>query len=755
MQYLAHAEIVARWSVYLLFLLVPFFFVPLPWVSVAQSKLLLAVVVITVGFLAWIVSSFNASQLRFPKSPLLLASALIPAAYLISALATGASWESFAGDGRGQDTVIGFVLLYIASLMSAAILRSSNLLLFAFRLLLTGALAVITVQIVHLAIPSFTFGGVLTTPATSIVGSWHDLGIFLVLVVFIFLTLSRTTLLEGYWNLAAITAAFLGLLLLIVINFSDVWLGLFGLSVFYLLFLYRTHSGSITSFDVRHAAPWLACAIVSLGMYFGGNAVQAILPVPLQVVQIEVRPSWAGTFAVGREVFAEPSRIFFGSGPNTFLRQWDVYKPLSVNKTEFWNTDFYYGVGFIPTSFVTTGILGLLAWGAVCGALLWGLYRTLRDPASGAIRAILMGSAVFLTGFHILYVPGPTLSLLTFLVFGVLVAEEFSRGMIREWVVSPSWESWKGRICSAALIVSGLMVFAGSTQTVRALISDAFVSRAVVEYNLTQDAAKASHSIVWAVGILPGNDRAHRAGVELGLLQLSKLLSASDESETTRALLQATLASAIAHGLAAVSIESGNYQNWLALARLYGELAGAGVEGAEERARDAYVAARESSPTTPLPYLGEAQLDLIKGDDVAARKNLEAALAVKLNFAPAHFLLSQIHARAGSLEKAREYGGAVVEIAPQDPLGWYNLGTILYAQKDYQDAALSFERAAALQNDYANALFLLGLSYYQLERKDDALKVLRIVLALNPEDAALVDLVEKMEEGRDLGPSFR
>src|SRR3989344_415224 len=202
MQYLAHAETVARWSVYLLFLLVPFFFVPLPWVSIAQSKLLLAVTVITIGFLAWVISSFNTSQLRFPKSPLFLAAALIPVAYLISALATGASWESFAGDGRGQDTVIGFVLLYVAFLMSTAILRSSNLLLFALRLLLTGAFAVITVQIVHLAIPSFTFGGVLTTPAASIVGSWHDLGIFLALVVFVSLTLFRTKLLEGYWNFA-------------------------------------------------------------------------------------------------------------------------------------------------------------------------------------------------------------------------------------------------------------------------------------------------------------------------------------------------------------------------------------------------------------------------------------------------------------------------------------------------------------------------------------------------------------------------
>ena len=34
----------------------------------------------------------------------------------------------------------------------------------------------------------------------------------------------------------------------------------------------------------------------------------------------------------------------------------------SLNSTVFWNTDFSSGIGFIPTSFVTTGIVGALAW---------------------------------------------------------------------------------------------------------------------------------------------------------------------------------------------------------------------------------------------------------------------------------------------------------------------------------------------------------------------------------------------------------
>jgi len=739
--------------VYLLFLLVPFFFVPVPWVSVAQSKALLAILLVTVGLLAWVAASLNSSEFRFPKSPLLIAAALVPLAYLISALATGVSWESFTGDGRGQDTVVGFVLLYVAFLISAEVLGGSRSIP-ALRLLIIGSLAVIAVQITHLVVPSFTFGGALTLPATSIVGSWHDLGIFLAFMVFMSLALIRTSILQGYWNLLAFIVALASLGLLVVINFGDVWLGLSGLSLFSAFFLYRSQQSGGPR-NVRGIVLWLLCAAVSLGMYFGGNVVQARLPAPLQVVQIEVRPSWQGTFAIGQQIFAEPTRIFFGSGPNSFLREWGIHKPLSVNETQFWNTDFYYGVGFIPTSFVTTGILGLIAWGAVCVALLWSLYRLLRDPSAGAVRTTLMGGALFLTLFHALYVPGSALSLLTFLIFGALVSEELSGGAIREWVVSLSWETWKRRIFAGALALGGLVVFAGSVQAVRALVSDALVNRAVVEYNTSQDLARASRAISWAVGVLPHNDRAHRAGVELGLLKLAQLSRAGDASESAQTQLQTTLTSTIEHGLAAVSIESRNYQNWLTLARLYGELAGVGVKDAEASARNAYAQARENNPMSPLPYLGEAQLDLGKGDDSAAKANLETALTLKQNLAAAHFLLSQIYARAGDLAKARERGASVIQISPQDSLGWYNLGTIFYAEKNYQDAASSFEQAVAIQNNYANAIFLLGLSYYRLERRDDALRALKAVAAFNLEDATLTDLIGKIERGADLGPAFR
>lgn len=750
MQDLARAGGIARWTILSLFFLAPIFFVPAPWLSVAQSKFFLIIVFVTVGFVAWVTHTLDTAQLRLPKSSLLFAAALVPVAYLVSAVATGISWISFVGDGRGQDSVIGFVLLYLTFLIAASILGGSRTIT-ALRLFIAGSFAILIVQIAHLVFPTFTFGGALTVPASSIIGSWHDLGIFLAFVVFIALALARTSAFEGFWKPVIALVAIASLALLVIINFSDVWLGLFGLVLFGTFLSYRSARRALIAVPASFWGIkwWLVSAMIALGMFFGGSLVQSALPAPLQVVQIEVRPSWQGTFAVGQKVFAEPAQIFFGSGPNSFLRQWGIHKPLSVNETQFWNTDFYYGIGFIPTSLVTTGIAGILAWSAVCLALLWSLYRALRDPTIDAMRATLIGGAVFLTVFHVLYVPGPALSLLTFLLFGALVAHECAMGIVRARVIPLAWESWRGKVLTVVLVASGILVFIGSVQSVRALVSDIFVNRAVVLYNKTQSTEDATRSINQALGILPQNDRAHRAGVELGILDLSAQTASGDTSDEARLRLESTLRTTIEHGLVAVSIEDKNYQNWLTLARLYGELAGVGVEGADAQAREAYAGAIGRNPSSPLPHFGLAQLELARGNDTAAQEQLEAALAIKQTFVPAHFLLSQIYARANQLERAREHAVAVAQLAPQDPLGWYNLGTVLYVESNYADAVSAFEQAVTIRNNYSNALFFLGLSYYQLDRTDDALRVLETVAVLNPESEVLTDVIEEIKNDEE------
>ena len=753
------ARSLAYWSTIIVTAILPFFFIPAPWASIAHAKVLLVVVFVVIATISWITAAFLEGSFRMPRSSLFFAVLLVPAAYLISALATGATRASFIGEGAEQDTVAAVLIWYALFVACANVLSagSGRRLTAAVKALVAGGAVVLLIQFFRLLIPSFTFGDSLVAQTASVIGSWHDLGIFLGLLFFLSLALLPTTVAANrLWKFLLIAISIFSLLLLLVVNFRDVWMSLVILSAGYGAYLWYSSRGSgqeARSPLIRRALTWLVLSLVFLGLYFGSSAIQGVLPSAFQVTQLEVRPSWQGTLSIGSGVFSQPGSVFFGSGPNTFPLEWGMYKPLSVNATQFWNVDFYSGVGFIPTSFVTVGLLGVIAWGAVCLALLLSLRRIIRERAEllgiHLLRSTLIAGAAYLTVFHVLYVPGQMLSALTFILFGAIVAGEILAGSARHITLSLTLEGWKGWTGLGILTAFALVVLVTGIQTGRAVISDMFVNRSVTVYAATQDLARASDQASAALSVLPSNDRAHRAAIEIGLLQLAQLTASGDVSEEARTELQNTLNTTIQHGLTAVAIEIRNYQNWLALARLYGELAGAGVAGAEEGARAAYEEARKSNPTNPLPLLGLAQLELLAGNDAPAREHLTAAIGIKPDFAAAYFLLSQIDARAGDLEAARGSAEAVAQIAPNDPLGWYNLGTIYYAEGNYENAGAALEQAVGLQNDYANALFLLSASYANLALFENAIAALQAVAALNPSETSLQNMLTSLEEGEN------
>ena len=178
------SENIARWSVILLCALLPFFFIPVAWASIAGAKMLLAIILTVTATLAWAIGSFNSGTLRVPKSLLLMAGALIPIAYLISALATGASRVSLIGSVE-QDTVVAVVIWYALLLVSANVLAvEAQRTTTALRAFLAGGAVLMLMQFLHILFPAITFGGVLVGSAVSAIGNWHDLGIFSALTLF-------------------------------------------------------------------------------------------------------------------------------------------------------------------------------------------------------------------------------------------------------------------------------------------------------------------------------------------------------------------------------------------------------------------------------------------------------------------------------------------------------------------------------------------------------------------------------------------
>lgn len=737
----------ARWILIGFVVLLPIFVLPFGWVLVAQSKGLLAALALILAVIFWVAGSVSEGIIRVPKSALLVAAALLPIAYITSAVVSKASWSSYVGDATSVDTVAAVVLFYVLLFVVASLWcdRSAAPIL---RAVIVGGWVLVLFSMARLLVPEWTtFGGAFSGTATSALGSWHDLGIFLVFLSFVCITMADVISQKLYVRALAYMPVGISGFLLVIINFKDVWYGaalLFGLCGLLLaMFLWKSGS-SWRDVLLGKAGVFIAIAIVTLGLGYGGAWIEGRLPTSLRIVNLEVRPSWQGTIAVGERALSGRD-LFFGTGPNTFARDWHLYKPRGVNDTEFWGVDFASGIGTVPTSVVTVGLFGALAWGLIMALLVAMVFR--RDVRGDTFALSLVALTIFFAAYEVLYTPGIALSLFAFLFFALMVAHRAFATDSR-WNVPLGVESVRAGMALALVCVVALVSIGMGVQTVRRLVSDTMVSRGIIEYRTTGNMNAAVRYVMAANATYPQSDRARRASVELGLLQLRALVADGVKTEEEQKALQEVLSQTIGRALSATAADARDYQNWLMLAELYGDLAGSRIEGAEANARDAYARARETNPTSPLPVLGLAKLELVLGNSDAARGLLIEAIALKPNLPMVHFLLSQIEAGSGNFGLAQESAATVAELVPEDALAWYNLGAILYAAKNYSSAISALERAMALQADYANALFVLALSYYELSDEEKALEALEHLQTLDPSSDIPPRAIKNIKKGR-------
>lgn len=747
---------IALWAATLTVALLPVFFLPVQWATIAHAKFLLLALGVGIGVAAAAGAHLLRGDVRMPRSIALFTVFLVPLAYVVSGIMRGDAHSFYAVE---RDTVLASLLWAGALWLAVLGFQSRARVLWAYRAFLILAALITLFQIARLIIGPdlFTFGGALLGPSASIVGSWHDLAIFLGFTFILSLSFLLSTHAEGTDRLISIASAGISFVGLILINMMDVWavIGLVmgGIGAYHLYRFYiserRWHIGLF-----KHATTslFLGVAVVAGLLALGGAQLHTMLPASLQVTQVEVRPSWQGTFDVASAVYRS-SGALFGSGPNTFVREWGLYKPAGVNETAFWNADFAQGVGFIPTSLITLGIFGAIAWILFLGSFVFEGARTLVRSASDRsiepILAGLFGGALFLWALHVTYPPGPAIMALAFLVSGLAISWAAHSGAIPLMHVSTLAGSSRAKVFAVTLgcIVLGAGMFVTSGLFLRALAADMLVNKSVASFNASGSLEKSDTLLKNALALYPGYDRAHRASVELGLLQLANLAKdANAEDQERIALLQQTVSNAIAHGLAAVESNADDYQNWLTLARAYEQLAGAQVEGAYERAIEAYQGAAAKNPTNPAPHLLLARLALLKQDVEGAKAQLALAVQKKQNFAEAYFLLSQIASTAGDVEGAIAAAERAVLSAPQEPVAWFQLGALQYGARNYDKASAALEQAILLNTNYANALYVLSLSYIAQERFEEAARAMELVSALNPENADLKNLVQQLRD---------
>ncbi len=719
----------------------------------------------------YILARLSRGNVVLPPFKLVVALWLPAIAYGLSAAFSGAPFSStFWGATFDTDT-FGFMLVAaVLGTLAAFVLRRADHYSSFLRAgaVLFGAVALLQTLIVLVGqvMPNTI------SPTLSLLGSFDDLAYFMglgvigVLLAFRFLKLQQRT------HRALMASGALALFLLALANASVVWVlvALVALGLFVESVMQRGPKSADSDLDdmvelgdaspdheegVHSLVMPLAVLAVSLFFLIGGTLGSALAQ-SFNVGTLTVRPSWQSTFSVAQKTYS--TMPVFGSGPSTFGIEWLKYRDVSLNTTQFWNADFVTGIGFLPTSFVTTGMLGALAWIAFFVLLLVSGLRMLilRAPEDAFIRFVAILSLV---GTVYLFVnaafgqPGAVLLALAFVLAGVFVSTTRFAARSQQWGVIFSRSPRLGFVIVFSLTILLLSSVVAAYTLAGRYLATAEIAHANASYNAGNlDAA--DQAAQRALSFTPST-LAYQVQAGVALARLNQIVSSTTmPAATARQEFQNALSAGINAALTATRLAPNEYRSWLTLGNLYAQAVPLGVSGAYESSREAYKKAAALNPTNPqIPFI-IAQLDIAGKNLKAAQEELKTTIALKQDYTAAIFLLSQLQVQDGNVKDALASALAAAYFQPSDPNILFQVGILYAAQSDFQNAAAALSAAVAANPQFANARYFLAAVYAKLNDLPNALSQVQAVAAMSPENAAAVETqLNALKSGKNPFPA--
>jgi tetratricopeptide (TPR) repeat protein len=743
---------VEQYLVVALLFLTPVFFVPGLPASLGFDKVIISA---TIAMMVLILAGL--SSLRYNQVSTVIPRALIAfwafvVVAFLSGLFSGDIQDALRGSVFESQTAGFFAVMGLAMTIPLMLQRSKIMSLKALIALGAASALAILYTIVRLFIDSpvlslGSFGSVTVSP----VGSFNDLAILSALTVIVGLVTLLQLPLKKSYQIGLSVLVVLALAVMGVVNFFNLWIvvGFFGLLLLVYIFSRDTLFGRMGDEEKNTVSPWvigttLLVCVVSIMFVVAGDYLGARISAMTEVNYIEVRPSVTATLDIAGGVYKED--ILLGTGPNRFADAWRLNKDRSINETIFWNTDFNAGFGFIPTLFITLGILGGIAILVFHGLYLYLGYRMLlrgdsNDSFWYYFGVVTFLGAVFLWGISYVYVSGAVILLLAALLTGLsFVAYQ---ALVPSASVSVPLVSSRRRgfflmtivIVLITVSVSALFTL-GKQYVAQAEFTKARTSATSIEefQALTQSAFSQYQDDTFA-----------GAMAQTKLSQLQSMLGIQEPTKEDQDRFVALAVQARQDAEYAIALDPSNPDAHATLANVFMLLAGVGFEDAENLANGKIEDAKWRDPLNPSYAMMSAYMAVQLNDNALAREKVRSALELKNNFSEALFLLTQIDVREGNIQSAVDTTRQIITLEPNSPTRYYQLGVLLAANKDLDGAIAAYETAIKIDQNFANARYMLALTYLDKKQLEDALKQLRIVQQTNQENEELKNLISQLE----------
>lgn len=754
-------QAISRWTLILLAGLLPIFFLPFTNLPVAAHKEMLVFILILVAFFALLGKILVEGRVRYPGHWLMASLVVLVLVWGASAIFSINPLASLIG---GWSTPDSFVSILLFALLMIGIVMIFNrrdiiisLLVFLASLTLLGIFELL--QLAKVFILPFSFA---KNTVFNPIGSVNDLGVLLAFGLVIASGLASSLDIPKIFKRLMGVVILVLLLNIIIIDFWAIWIGLALAMIFLISFLSIGLSSSTSDMGTGlqlayFQKAWLPSVIllISLLLLFIPSPLSKFIQTP-----IEVSPNFKSTLDAAQENL-KAGHYLLGSGPNTFGSIYNLYKPTSINQTVFWATTFNSGASAMATWAGTVGILGLVSLLFLMAAFIYtGIAGTAVRNASKGIMNVssqaIFVAVIYLFIMWFLYVGNFTNLAFAFWGMGLFLASSLffiienppiPKSVFREFKIFTS----PPKTFLFSLLIVGLMVLsvAGVYFEVNRYVAEIYFSRALAASSVSNN-AETINSISKAIEFWPYDERFFQSLAQATFFELNSLLSRKDISpDELRGQFQNITSNAISSAKKAGELNSHNPFNAVLLGNIYENLMPF-VADASHSALSSYGTAAALDPKNPTNRLALARVYIAQNDLAKAVLNLETAISLKNDYAPARFLLVQVFDRQGKLNEAVKRAEELVILNNTDVGALFQLGFLYYKNSQFNESRQVFERTIQLSPNYSNARYFLGLIYDRENLKDKAKAVEQFnkIAELNPDNNEVKLILKNLTAGK-------
>ena len=240
--------------------------------------------------------------------------------------------------------------------------------------------------------------------------------------------------------------------------------------------------------------------------------------------------------------------------------------------------------------------------------------------------------------------------------------------------------------------------------------------------------------------------------------EISRTPASSENAQNFASQLQNTITLAVNTAIQATTINPLDALNWFNLGNTYENIIP--TKDAEIFAEKNYNKAISLDPQNPQGPASLGRMWIVSSDYTPqkdpswqeklnkAKSALEESIALKSDYALAHFLMAQIYIREGNLNGVVKKVEDLVSFNPNDAGLLFQLGVLYYQNNQLTEAQGVLERAVGLSQNYSNARYFLGLIYDQKGRKQDAIAQFEAIKILNPDNSEVKKILDNLRAGK-------